>query len=181
MAWLALLGASRGRTALAAVAGIGLGLAVAGTAAALGLAALIRHEPPGCSMACAGPDRSICSISPGTPGVMHWHRTRNSTETASALFQPGSSQQHAQSQGLSVLCRDAAAVYRSGTAVARAARHAVGHLCRRCNRCSRGHRPAGRKFAHVLSPILACSSTIRRGSCRASSPQWPSGFSFNAV
>ena len=46
MAWLALLGASRGRTAaLAAVAGVSLGLSVAGAAAALGVSALIGTTP----------------------------------------------------------------------------------------------------------------------------------------
>jgi threonine/homoserine/homoserine lactone efflux protein len=46
MAWLALLGASRGRTAaLAAVAGISLGLSIAGTAAVLGISALIGTTP----------------------------------------------------------------------------------------------------------------------------------------
>ena len=46
MAWLALLGASRGRlAALAAVAGVALGLSVAGTAAALGVSALIGTTP----------------------------------------------------------------------------------------------------------------------------------------
>ena len=46
MAWLALLGASRGRlAALAAVAGVALGLSVAGTAAALGVSTLIGTTP----------------------------------------------------------------------------------------------------------------------------------------
>jgi threonine/homoserine/homoserine lactone efflux protein len=46
MAWLALLGASRGRlAALAAVAGVALGLSVAGTAAALGVSTLIDTNP----------------------------------------------------------------------------------------------------------------------------------------
>jgi threonine/homoserine/homoserine lactone efflux protein len=46
MAWLALLGASRGRvTALAAVAGVTLGLSVAGLAAALGVSALLGTTP----------------------------------------------------------------------------------------------------------------------------------------
>jgi threonine/homoserine/homoserine lactone efflux protein len=46
MAWLALLGVSRGRlAALAAVAGVALGLAVAGTAAALGVSTLIGSTP----------------------------------------------------------------------------------------------------------------------------------------
>jgi threonine/homoserine/homoserine lactone efflux protein len=46
MAWLALLGASRGRmAALAAVAGVGLGLSIAGAAAALGVSALIGKTP----------------------------------------------------------------------------------------------------------------------------------------
>jgi threonine/homoserine/homoserine lactone efflux protein len=46
MAWLALLGASRGRlAALAAVAGVALGLSVAGTAAALGVSTLIGTIP----------------------------------------------------------------------------------------------------------------------------------------
>jgi threonine/homoserine/homoserine lactone efflux protein len=46
MAWLALLGASRGRlTALAAVAGVTLGLSVAGLAAALGVSALLGSTP----------------------------------------------------------------------------------------------------------------------------------------
>ncbi len=46
MAWLALLGASRGRlAALAAVAGVALGLSVAGTAAAFGVSALIGTTP----------------------------------------------------------------------------------------------------------------------------------------
>lgn len=46
MAWLALLGASRGRlVALAAVAGVALGLSVAGTAAALGVSTLIGTTP----------------------------------------------------------------------------------------------------------------------------------------
>ena len=46
MAWLALLGASRGRLAArAAVAGIALGLSVAGTAAALGVSTLIVTTP----------------------------------------------------------------------------------------------------------------------------------------
>ena len=46
MTWLALLGAARGRlTALAAVAGISLGLAIAGLAAALGVSALIGTTP----------------------------------------------------------------------------------------------------------------------------------------
>ena len=46
MAWLALLGASRGRvTALAAVAGVALGLSIAGAAAAFGVSALISTTP----------------------------------------------------------------------------------------------------------------------------------------
>ena len=46
MAWLALLGASRGRTAaLAAVAGVALGLSIAGAAAAFGVSALIGTTP----------------------------------------------------------------------------------------------------------------------------------------
>ena len=46
MAWLALLGASRGRiAALGAVAGIALGLAIAGAAAAFGVSALIGKTP----------------------------------------------------------------------------------------------------------------------------------------
>ena len=46
MAWLALLGASRGRvTALAAVAGVALGLSIAGAAAAFGVSALIGTIP----------------------------------------------------------------------------------------------------------------------------------------
>jgi threonine/homoserine/homoserine lactone efflux protein len=46
MAWLALLGASRGRmAALATVAGVALGLAIAGTAAAVGVSALISTTP----------------------------------------------------------------------------------------------------------------------------------------
>jgi threonine/homoserine/homoserine lactone efflux protein len=46
MAWLALLGASRGRVAaLAAVAGIALGLAIAGAAAAIGVSQLIASTP----------------------------------------------------------------------------------------------------------------------------------------
>lgn len=46
MVWLALLGASRGRTpALAAVAGIGLGLSVAGAVAAVGVTALLSQQP----------------------------------------------------------------------------------------------------------------------------------------
>ncbi|MDP1701080.1 MAG: LysE family translocator [Aestuariivirga sp.] len=46
MAWLALLGASRGRlAALAAVAGVALGLSVAGTAAAFGISTLIGTTP----------------------------------------------------------------------------------------------------------------------------------------
>jgi threonine/homoserine/homoserine lactone efflux protein len=46
MAWLALLGASRGRApALASVAGIALGLAVAGAVAAVGAATLLTAEP----------------------------------------------------------------------------------------------------------------------------------------
>jgi threonine/homoserine/homoserine lactone efflux protein len=46
MAWLALLGASRGRlAALTAVAGVALGLSVAGTAAALGVSTLIGTTP----------------------------------------------------------------------------------------------------------------------------------------
>jgi threonine/homoserine/homoserine lactone efflux protein len=46
MAWLALLGASRGRlAALAAVAGVALGLSVAGIAAALGVSTLIGTTP----------------------------------------------------------------------------------------------------------------------------------------
>jgi threonine/homoserine/homoserine lactone efflux protein len=46
MTWLALLGTSRGRlAALAAVAGVALGLSVAGTAAALGVSALIGTTP----------------------------------------------------------------------------------------------------------------------------------------
>ena len=46
MAWLALLGASRGRiAALGAVAGIALGLAIAGVAAAFGVSALIGNTP----------------------------------------------------------------------------------------------------------------------------------------
>ena len=44
--WLALLGASRGRlTALAAVAGVALGLSVAGTAAVFGVSTLIGTTP----------------------------------------------------------------------------------------------------------------------------------------
>jgi threonine/homoserine/homoserine lactone efflux protein len=46
MAWLAMLGASRGRTpALASVAGIALGLAIAGAVAAVGVAAFLESEP----------------------------------------------------------------------------------------------------------------------------------------
>jgi threonine/homoserine/homoserine lactone efflux protein len=46
MAWLALLGASRGRiAALSAVAGVALGLSFAGAAAALGVSALIGTTP----------------------------------------------------------------------------------------------------------------------------------------
>lgn len=46
MAWLALLGASRGRiAALAAVAGVSLGLGVAGAAATFGASALISTTP----------------------------------------------------------------------------------------------------------------------------------------
>src|SRR6185503_21053840 len=46
MAWLALLGASRGRVAaLAAVAGVALGLSIAGAAAAFGVSALIDATP----------------------------------------------------------------------------------------------------------------------------------------
>ena len=46
MAWLALLGASRGRVAaLAAVAGVALGLSIAGAAAAFGVSALIGTTP----------------------------------------------------------------------------------------------------------------------------------------
>lgn len=46
MAWLALLGASRGRiVALAAVAGVALGLSLAGAAAAFGVSALIGTTP----------------------------------------------------------------------------------------------------------------------------------------
>lgn len=46
MAWLALLGTSRGRlAALAAVAGVALGLSIAGTAAAFGVSALIGTTP----------------------------------------------------------------------------------------------------------------------------------------
>jgi threonine/homoserine/homoserine lactone efflux protein len=46
MAWLALLGASRGRVAaLAAVAGVAFGLSIAGAAAALGVSALIGTTP----------------------------------------------------------------------------------------------------------------------------------------
>jgi threonine/homoserine/homoserine lactone efflux protein len=46
MAWLALLGASRGRTpALAAVAGIALGLSIAGAVAAVGVTALLTRQP----------------------------------------------------------------------------------------------------------------------------------------
>ena len=46
MAWLALLGASRGRiAALAAVAGVSLGLSIAGAAAAFGVSALIGTTP----------------------------------------------------------------------------------------------------------------------------------------
>jgi threonine/homoserine/homoserine lactone efflux protein len=46
MAWLALLGASRGRiVALAAVAGVAFGLSIAGAAAALGVSALIGTVP----------------------------------------------------------------------------------------------------------------------------------------
>lgn len=46
MAWLALLGASRGRlAALAAVAGVALGLSVAGAAAAFGVSTLIGTTP----------------------------------------------------------------------------------------------------------------------------------------
>ena len=46
MAWLALLGASRGRTAaLAAVAGVSLGLSIAGAAATFGVSALIGTTP----------------------------------------------------------------------------------------------------------------------------------------
>jgi threonine/homoserine/homoserine lactone efflux protein len=46
MAWLALLGVSRGRiVALAAVAGVSLGLTMAGIAAALGVSALIGTTP----------------------------------------------------------------------------------------------------------------------------------------
>ena len=46
MTWLAALGASRGRTAaLAAVAGIALGLAFAGAVAGIGLSALIASQP----------------------------------------------------------------------------------------------------------------------------------------
>ena len=46
MAWLALLGASRGRVvALAAVAGVALGLSIAGAAAALGVSAFIGKTP----------------------------------------------------------------------------------------------------------------------------------------
>lgn len=46
MAWLALLGASRGRTpALASVAGIALGLTIAGAVAAIGVATLLAAEP----------------------------------------------------------------------------------------------------------------------------------------
>jgi threonine/homoserine/homoserine lactone efflux protein len=46
MTWLAVLGAARGRTvALAAVAGIGLGLAVAGVVAGIGLTALMTQWP----------------------------------------------------------------------------------------------------------------------------------------
>ena len=46
MAWLALLGASRGRiAALAAVAGVALGLSIAGAAAAFGVSALIGTTP----------------------------------------------------------------------------------------------------------------------------------------
>ncbi len=46
MAWLALLGASRGRVAaLAAVVGVALGLSIAGAAAALGVSALIGTTP----------------------------------------------------------------------------------------------------------------------------------------
>ena len=46
MAWLALLGASRGRVAaLAAVPGVSLGLSIAGAAAALGVSALIGTTP----------------------------------------------------------------------------------------------------------------------------------------
>ena len=46
MAWLALLGASRGRiAALAAVAGVSLGLGVAGAAATFGVSALLSTTP----------------------------------------------------------------------------------------------------------------------------------------
>jgi threonine/homoserine/homoserine lactone efflux protein len=46
MAWLALLGATRGRVAaLASVAGIALGLAIAGAIAGLGVTALLTTEP----------------------------------------------------------------------------------------------------------------------------------------
>ena len=46
MGWLALLGASRGRVAaLGAVAGIALGLAIAGAGAAFGVSALIGNTP----------------------------------------------------------------------------------------------------------------------------------------
>ena len=46
MTWLAVLGASRGRaTALAAVAGIALGLAAAAVVAGLGLAAILQASP----------------------------------------------------------------------------------------------------------------------------------------
>ncbi len=46
MAWLALLGASRGRVAaLAAVAGVALGLSIAGAAAVFGVSALIDATP----------------------------------------------------------------------------------------------------------------------------------------
>ena len=46
MAWLALLGASRGRVAaLAAIAGVTLGLSIAGAAAAFGVSALIGTTP----------------------------------------------------------------------------------------------------------------------------------------
>jgi threonine/homoserine/homoserine lactone efflux protein len=46
MAWLAMLGASRGRaSALAAVSGIALGLAIAGAVAAIGVSTILSRQP----------------------------------------------------------------------------------------------------------------------------------------
>ena len=132
MTYLALVAAAEGRRAgFAAVAGVALGLAVIGLAAALGVAELVPALPARLRNAALGRHPLPALSRLGWLARRRRCARRTGEQVATRLFHARARHEPAQSQGGAVLCRGAADLPRSGAPVARPdARRCRRSMCR---------------------------------------------------